>query len=118
MEVESKMEINLEILKAEHFEPGFAVTFCDMVIAKLDEFKNDYKEYALSKNTDGIKSIVHELIATLRFLNLEEMCEVINRYQSIDLNDTFAIQELVKVVVDYCSQLEKALISFRQENSN
>lgn len=109
------MQINLEILKADHFEPGFANQFCEMVITKIQMFKGQYVEFVRAKDERGLASIVHEMVATLKFLSLEEMCIILNQYKTINLESKVETESLLVAVNLCCDQLENSLQLFKHE---
>lgn len=111
----NKMEINLDVLKSDQFENEFATTFCDMLINKLETFKSQYKSYLLTQNVERLEDITHDLVASLRFLLLSDMADLINEYKSINYDDYESVKQLIDDVSKHCIQLRDALRKYKNE---
>lgn len=111
---EGTIEINLDALRTKSFDDEFAQNFSEMLINKMESFRHEYKEYIESKNFEYLSNLVHDVVASLRFLCLEDMCHLIESYKSIDLSNKPMVDELIEDVDANSEKLIAALIIFRE----
>jgi len=109
---DSPININLDKLKGEFFRGEFAVNFSNALLIQMGKFKVAFSNALYQSKTTELKEIVHDIVASLRFLEIEDLVVLIYKYKEWDQLDTNQQEAYVHRVEAYCDGVMNELSQF------
>ncbi len=111
-----KASIDLSNLNNPTFEPEFATRFCQKFAVQVEEFDAQFEQGVSKKDRKAVSDIVHKIMSSLMFIELDEFCELISQYKALDMDNEVAVQDLISEVHEYCEALLESLKAFSPDS--
>ncbi|MCP4457592.1 MAG: hypothetical protein GY816_06135 [Cytophagales bacterium] len=104
-----RKKMNFNFLDEMGFNEEVKIEFMTLLLGKLDVFKKKYTQGISEKNHDDLSSIVHEMLPSLKMINLDDANELFGSHKMVDLDDEISVDKLLKEVITCCVMIEEKL---------